>query len=135
MLSQAITEELENIVGNGNVQTSQASRLVYSYDATPNFQALPDAVVAPRSTEEVAEVVKVCNREKIPIVPRGSGTNLCAGTVPTEGGIVLLFKHMNKIIEIDEDNLTVTVQPGVITLDMIEAVEKSSFFTRLTQVR
>lgn len=71
MLSQAITEELEKIVGNGNVQTSQASRLVYSYDATPNFQALPDAVVAPRSTEEVAEVVKVCNREKIPIVPRG----------------------------------------------------------------
>ncbi|MCY1103943.1 glycolate oxidase subunit GlcD [Shouchella clausii] len=128
MLSQAITEELENIVGNGNVQTSQASRLVYSYDATPNFQALPDAVVAPRSTEEVAEVVKVCNREKIPIVPRGSGTNLCAGTVPTEGGIVLLFKHMNKIIEIDEDNLTVTVQPGVITLDMIEAVEKKQLF-------
>ncbi|MDO7266227.1 glycolate oxidase subunit GlcD [Bacillus sp. FSL K6-0047] len=128
MLSQAITEELENIVGNGNVQTSQASRLVYSYDATPNFQALPDAVVAPRSTEEVAEVVKVCNREKIPIVPRGSGTNLCAGTVPTEGGIVLLFKHMNKILEIDEDNLTVTVQPGVITLDMIEAVEKKQLF-------
>ncbi|PTL21286.1 glycolate oxidase subunit GlcD [Shouchella clausii] len=128
MLSQAITEELENIVGTGNVQTSQASRLVYSYDATPNFQALPDAVVAPRSTEEVAEVVKVCNREKIPIVPRGSGTNLCAGTVPTEGGIVLLFKHMNKIIEIDEDNLTVTVQPGVITLDMIEAVEKKQLF-------
>lgn len=128
MLSQAITEELENIVGNGNVQTSQASRLVYSYDATPNFQALPDAVVAPRSTEEVAEVVKVCNREKIPIVPRGSGTNLCAGTVPTEGGIVLLFKHMNKILEVDEDNLTVTVQPGVITLDMIEAVEKKQLF-------
>lgn len=128
MLSQAITEELEKIVGNGNVQTSQTSRLVYSYDATPNFQALPDAVVAPRSTEEVAEVVKVCNREKIPIVPRGSGTNLCAGTVPTEGGIVLLFKHMNKIIEIDEDNLTVTVQPGVITLDMIEAVEKKQLF-------
>ncbi|PAE89237.1 glycolate oxidase subunit GlcD [Shouchella clausii] len=128
MLSQAITEELENIVGNDNVQTSQASRLVYSYDATPNFQALPDAVVAPRSTEEVAEVVKVCNREKIPIVPRGSGTNLCAGTVPTEGGIVLLFKHMNKILEIDEDNLTVTVQPGVITLDMIEAVEKKQLF-------
>lgn len=128
MLSQAITEELENIVGNGNVQTSQASRLVYSYDATPNFQSLPDAVVAPRSTEEVAEVLKVCNREKIPIVPRGSGTNLCAGTVPTEGGIVLLFKHMNKILEIDEDNLTVTVQPGVITLDMIEAVEKKQLF-------
>lgn len=64
----------------------------------------------------------------MPIVPRGSGTNLCGGTCPTEGGIVLLFKHMNKIVELDEENLTITVQPGVITLDVTNAVEAKGLF-------
>lgn len=89
---------------------------------------MPDAVVAPRNKEEVQKIVKICNKHRIPIVPRGSGSNLCAGTCPIEGGIVLLFKHMNKILEIDEENLTVTVQPGVITLDMIKAVEEKGLF-------
>lgn len=128
MLQKEVKERLQQIVGIENVEDSPASRLAYSYDATPQFQAMPDAVVAPRNTEEVGEVVKVCNEYNIPIVPRGSGTNLCAGTCPEEGGIVLLFKHMNKIIEIDEDNLTVTVQPGVITLQLIEAVEEKGLF-------
>ncbi|UUZ85227.1 FAD-binding protein [Paenibacillus sp. P26] len=94
----------------------------------PNFQALPDAVVAPRNTREVSELLKLCSEEKIPVVPRGSGTNLCAGTTPLGGGIVLLFRHMNRILEIDEENLTVTVQPGVITLDLIRAVEEKGLF-------
>lgn len=72
--------------------------------------------------------MKLCNDAKIPIVPRGSGTNLSAGTCPTHGGIVLTFNRMNQILEIDEDNLTVTVQPGVITLDMIHAVEEKGLF-------
>ncbi|MGX1722852.1 glycolate oxidase subunit GlcD, partial [Bacillus haynesii] len=78
--------------------------------------------------EEVSQIVKICNTHRIPIVPRGSGTNLCAGTCPTEGGIVLLFKHMNQILEIDEENLTITVQPGVITLDLIHAAEEKGLF-------
>ncbi|WP_100332239.1 glycolate oxidase subunit GlcD [Bacillus xiapuensis] len=128
MFSQEVKEKLAAIVGPENVDDSKAGRLVYSYDATPNFQSLPDAVVSPRNTQEVAEIVKVCSKHKIPLVARGSGTNLCAGTCPTQGGIVLLFKHMNQILEIDEENLTVTVQPGVITLDMIQAVEKKGLF-------
>ncbi|WP_286229755.1 glycolate oxidase subunit GlcD [Neobacillus mesonae] len=128
MLSHEVKEKLIAIVTNDNFEDSKTERLVYSYDATPNFQSLPDAVISPRNTQEVAEVLKVCNEYKIPIVPRGSGTNLCAGTCPTEGGIVLLFKHMNKILEIDEENLTVTVQPGVITLDMTNAVEARGLF-------
>ncbi|PAQ16125.1 glycolate oxidase subunit GlcD [Bacillaceae bacterium SAOS 7] len=128
MFSQQVKEKLVAIVGPDNVDDSKAGRLVYSYDATPNFQSMPDAVVAPRNTKEVSDIVKVCHEHRIPIVPRGSGTNLCAGTCPTEGGIVLLFKHMNQIIEIDEENLTVTVQPGVVTLDMIHAVEKKGLF-------
>ncbi|WP_042459420.1 glycolate oxidase subunit GlcD [Neobacillus dielmonensis] len=128
MLSNEVKQKLINIVTEENFADSKTERLVYSYDATPNFQSLPDAVVSPRNTIEVSEIVKLCNEHKVPIVPRGSGTNLCAGTCPTQGGIVLLFKHMNKILEIDEENLTVTVQPGLITLDLINAVEEKGLF-------
>ncbi|MEI2355797.1 glycolate oxidase subunit GlcD [Mesobacillus zeae] len=128
MLAAEVKGKMINIVGEGNFDDSKTGRLVYSYDATPNFQSLPAAVVSPRNTREAAEIVRICNEHKVPIVPRGSGTNLCAGTCPTEGGIVLLFRHMNKIIDIDEENLTATVQPGVITLDLINAVEAKGLF-------
>ncbi|MED1144373.1 glycolate oxidase subunit GlcD [Bacillus paralicheniformis] len=128
MISSQVKSQLIEIVGSVNYDDSNAGRLVYSYDATPQFQSMPDAVIAPRSTEEVSQIVKICNTHRIPIVPRGSGTNLCAGTCPTEGGIVLLFKHMNRILEIDEENLTITVQPGVITLDLIHAAEEKGLF-------
>ena len=111
-----------------NYDDSEAGRLVYSYDATPQFQSLPDGVISPDNAKQVSDIVKVCNEHNIPIIPRGSGTNLCAGTCPTEGGLVLLFRHMNRILEIDEENLTVTVQPGVITLDMINEVEAKGLF-------
>jgi glycolate oxidase len=128
MITPDVKKKLINIVGEENFEDSEVGRLVYSYDATPNFQSIPDAVVSPRNTEEVSKILQLCNEYKIPIVPRGSGTNLCAGTCPVEGGIVLLFKHMNKIIEIDEENLIVTCQPGVITLDLINEVEQKGLF-------
>lgn len=128
MLSNEVKEKLISIVTKENFDDSKIERLVYSYDATPNFQSMPDAVVSPRNAEEVSEILKICNQYGVPIVPRGSGTNLCAGTCPTEGGVVLLFKHMNQILEIDEENLTITVQPGVITLDLINAIEEKGLF-------
>lgn len=128
MVTSTVKERFIAIVGKENVIDSEAGRLVYSYDATPNYQALPDMVIAPRSTEEVVQIVNLCREQKIPIVPRGSGSNLCAGTVPIQGGVVLLFKHMNRILEVDEENLTVTVQPGLITKDLIEAVEERGLF-------
>ncbi|MDQ0974945.1 glycolate oxidase [Neobacillus niacini] len=128
MLSNEVKQKLISIVTEKNFDDSKIERLVYSYDATPNFQSMPDAVISPRNSEEISDILKICNQYGVPIVPRGSGTNLCAGTCPTEGGIVLLFKHMNKILEIDEENLTVTVQPGVITLDMIHAIEEKGLF-------
>ena len=76
-------------------------------------------------------MLKVCNTHKIPVYVRGSGTNLCAGTCPLEGGIVLIFRHMNNILEIDEENLTITVQAGVITLDIIKAVEEKVYFIQI----
>ncbi|HLR22132.1 MAG TPA: FAD-binding protein, partial [Pseudogracilibacillus sp.] len=86
MINDHIKNMLQDIVGIENVVTDNASLLAYSYDATARYQSLPDAMVAPRNTEEVASIVQLCNTEQIPIVPRGSGTNLCAGTTPSEGG-------------------------------------------------
>ncbi|MEH7501754.1 glycolate oxidase subunit GlcD [Neobacillus drentensis] len=128
MISNNVKEKLVAIVTKENFDDSKIERLSYSYDSTPNLQALPDAVISPRNTKEVSEIVKICNEHKIPIVPRGSGTNLCGGTCPTEGGLVLLFKHMNKILELDEENLTITVQPGVITIEIANAVESKGLF-------
>ncbi len=128
MISQEAKKRYTAIVGEKNYLDSKQSLVAYSYDATPNYQALPDAVIKPRNTREVSEIVKICNEFKIPIVPRGNATNLCAGTCPLEGGLVMIFTHMNQILELDEENLTVTVQPGVITLDMINAVEEKGLF-------
>ncbi|MGJ9385776.1 glycolate oxidase subunit GlcD [Salipaludibacillus sp. CF4.18] len=128
MIEKRVKKKLIEVIGKENFLDSNEARLVYSYDATPNFQSLPDAVIMPGSSEEVQKIIKICNQYEVPIVPRGSGTNLCAGTCPTHAGIVLTFNRMNKIIEIDEENLTVTVQPGVITLQMINAVEAKGLF-------
>ncbi|KSU64354.1 glycolate oxidase subunit GlcD [[Bacillus] enclensis] len=128
MISTSLKKQFIEVVGEDHYRDSSAERLVYSYDATPNFQSMPDAVIVPRTTQEVSEIVKLCNEHRVPIVPRGSGTNLCAGTCPTEGGLVLLFTHMNRILEVDEENLTVTVQPGVVTLDLINEVEARGLF-------
>ncbi|WP_019241730.1 MULTISPECIES: glycolate oxidase subunit GlcD [Bacillus] len=128
MITQIIKDQLIAIVGEENYEDSNTSRLVYSYDATPQFQSMPDAIIAPRNTAEVSKIVAICNENRIPIVPRGSGTNLCAGTCPTNGGLVLLFKHMNKILEVDEENLTITVQPGIITQTLIDEVENRGLF-------
>ena len=128
MISREAKEAFIRTVGKENYDDSAAGRLVYSYDAAPQLQAMPDAVIAPRSADDVSRILTICSRHDIPIVPRGSGTNLCGGTCPSEGGLVLLFKHMNRILEIDEENLTATVQPGVITQDMIHAVERKGLF-------
>jgi glycolate oxidase len=128
MLNSEVKEKLIAIVGESYFYDDQVSLISYSYDATPNFQAVPDAVVIPGNTREVSEIVKVCDNYQIPIVPRGSGTNLCAGTVPSEGGIILRFSRMNQILEVDEENLTITVQPGVITQTLIELVEEKGLF-------
>lgn len=122
-MEESFIQQLKQIVGDKNVETSSMSLHSYSYDATPGFRKTPEAVVAPHNTEEISEIVKLCNENKIPITPRGSGTNLSAGTTPLKGGVVMLFKHMDNILEIDEQNLTVTVQPGVVTKDLIESVE------------
>ena len=128
MLNEAIIQKLKEIVGENNVEDNETSLLAYSYNATPMQQHMPGAVVAPRTTEEVAEVVKVCDQEKIPIIARGSGTNLSGGTTPLDGSIIIIFKNMNSILEIDEENLTLTTQPGVYTKDIFDAAAEVGLF-------
>ncbi|HEY8909985.1 MAG TPA: FAD-linked oxidase C-terminal domain-containing protein [Desulfosporosinus sp.] len=115
MLAHEVVQELVQVLGRENVLTEQEDLLTYAYDATAAMKHhKPDVVVSPLSTEQVAEVVKIAVRHHIPIYPRGSGTNLSGGTIPIGGGIVLSMLNLNKILEIDQDNLTATVQPGVI---------------------
>lgn len=128
MISNDVAKKFISIVGQENYDDSKVGRLSYSYDSTPNKQAMPDAVICPRNTKEVSEIVKICNEHSIPIYARGTGTNLCGGCTPTQGGIVMLFKHMNKIVDFDLENLTITVEPGVITMDIIKTVEAKGLF-------
>ena len=128
MFNNEILQKLTEVCGNKHVKSDQATLLAYSYDSTSQFQALPSAVISPKDKHEIASIVHICNTYKIPIVPRGSGTNLCAGTTPLEGGIVLLFNRMNKIVELDEKNLTITVQPGVYTEAIAKAANHAGLF-------
>ncbi|MGD8881921.1 MAG: FAD-linked oxidase C-terminal domain-containing protein [Desulfobacterales bacterium] len=117
---------LKEIVGPENVLNSEMDLMLYSYDASLD-KAKPDVVVLPDSTEEVSKIMALAYKEKIPILGRGSGTNLTGGTVPLKGGIVVHFSRMNRILEIDYANRTATVQPGIITLDLQTEVLKNGF--------
>ncbi len=129
MLKPEIVQELKAIVGDNWCLTSPADLYSYSFDATPLYQRLPDVVLLPASTEEVSGIMKVAHKHKIPVFTRGAGTNLSAGCVPgASGGIVLGLNRMNRILEIDEENLTATVQAGVVTADLHAAVEAKGLF-------
>ena len=125
MLAREVLQELIQVLGAENVLSEQEDLMTYAYDATAALQHhKPDVVVSPISTEQVAEVVKIANDHKLAIYTRGSGTNLSGGTIPTEGGIVLSMLNLNKILEVDQDNLTATVQPGVIIQALNDQVVK-----------
>ena len=127
MLSEQIINELKSIVGKDNVFTSKADRICYSYDATQQ-SFLPDVVVHPGSTDEISRVMKLANRELIPVFPRGAGSGFTGGSLPTRGGIVMCTERMDRILLIDEENLVATVEPGVVTEQFQKAVEKLGLF-------
>lgn len=108
MISNAVKEEIRKIVGKENFFDEIEERICYSYDGT-TFKSKPDLVLKPADTQEVSQVLKAANREKIPVVPRGAGTGLSGGSVPVEGGIVLAMNRMNRILSIDEENLGGTI--------------------------
>ncbi len=130
-VTPAIVAELERIAGESHVLFNDAERLqAYSHDEVPGtrYRALPEAVVAPANTAEIAAIVRLANRERIPLTPRGAGSGLSGGAVPVHGGIVLRTDRLNRILEFDRDNMMITVEPGVIANDINEHIRESGLF-------
>jgi glycolate oxidase len=120
--------QLQNIVGNENVLYDEESLKHYGHDETELLVFLPEVVVKPVTTEEVAAIMKICNADGIPVTPRGAGTGLSGGALPHLGGVLLSTEKLNKIINIDERNLQVTTEPGVITEVLQNAVKEKGLF-------
>ncbi len=114
-MDQYTTEKLKSIVGSQNFFDSKEDNLVYSYDGTPVYQQLPEAVLFPQTEEQISKILKLANQEKFNVVPRGAGTGLSGGSVPVDNSVVVVMTKWNKILEVDTNNLTAWVQPGVVT--------------------
>src|SRR4029079_9613225 len=121
------TARLRKLLGAENVLSRAEDVMLYEYDAGVD-KGTPGAVVFPATTEDVSGIVKIAVAEVVPIVPRGAGTGLSGGSVAREGGIVLVFTRMNRILEVDLANRRATVQPGVVNLDLSAAVEKHDLY-------
>lgn len=127
-MNDTTKQKIESIVGSENYFDSYEDRLVYSYDGTPTLQQMPEAVVFPEDEHQISDIIKLANEEKFAIIPRGAGTGLSGGSVPVENSIVIVMTKWNKILEVDDRNLTAWVQPGVITGTLQKDVERLGLF-------
>ena len=123
----ALVAQLAAIVGPEQVSSKKVDLLAHSFDATQHHFAA-DIVVHPGSTAEVAAIVQIAARHKIPILARGAGSGFTGGALPIHGGIVLVLTRMDRILEIDTDNLIAVVEPGVVTASLQNEVEKLGLF-------
>ncbi len=115
-------------LGRDNVYSEREDLLVLGYDSTPELHALPDIAVFPRTEEDLILAVNLAGDQGMAVVPRGSGTGLSGGSVPSSSGMVVCLTRMNRILEVDTENLTATVQAGVITLDLFNAAAAKGLF-------
>lgn len=127
-MDASIFNEFRAIVGERGIVTSAEELHTYECDGLTNFRVLPRAVLLPTRTEQMQSILRVCHREKIPFVARGSGTGLSGGALPVENGIVLSLARMNRILEVDIPNARVVVEPGVINLDVTARVQPYEYF-------
>jgi len=128
MIEQNHIEAFANIVTPENIKSDKAHLIAYCYDAT-RTRYEPDAVIFPRSEDDISKVLKYCNEHKIVIVPRGYGSGFTGGALPANGGIVLsLDRHMDQLLEIDMENMLGIVQPGLVNMDFQKAVEEVGLF-------
>jgi len=125
-----IIERIKKIVGYKNVITNKEKMEDYTHDEYSLYliKNYPEVVIKPRNSKEISEILKLANLENFPVTPRGGGTGLCGGCVPIKGGVVLSLENMNKILEIDKDNLVIVLEPGVRLMDLYEKVEESDLF-------
>ena len=128
-LTAGHVEEFKKILGEKYVLIDDESLYNYSHDETEDLHFLPDVVLKPKTAEEISAIVKICNSNRIPVTPRGAGTGLSGGALPHLGGVLLSTERMNSILFIDEKNLQVITEPGVITeVLQLELKEKGLFY-------
>src|SRR2546425_8646183 len=127
-LSPAAVKELQRILGPQGLVTTPEGRLVYECDMHTLYKGMPDAVALPTRTEQVQAVVDLCRRERVPVVPRGSGTGLIGGAMAPRGGVMVSLNRMDRILDIDLANRCATVQPGLINLWLTRAVSDRGYF-------
>lgn len=121
-------EAFQKIVGEQYVFVDEEVLYNYSHDETEDLHFLPDVVIKPANAEEISAILKICNQYKIPVTPRAAGTGLSGGALPHLGGVLLSVERLNKILEIDERNLQVATEPGVITEVLQDAVKARNLF-------
>lgn len=127
-VNAGILRQLEGIVGLENVLLDAERLEPYTHDETVGLRAEPEVVVRATSAQQVSDLFKLANLERVPVTPRGAGYGLSGGAVAVEGGIVLTLEKMNRVLEIDHANLMVTVEPGLITGELHRAVEAEGLF-------
>ena len=127
-IKEAILDQFKSVVGEDNMMLDEERRYDYSHDKTEDYSFLPDVVLKPANTDEVSELLKICNHYKLPTTPRGAGTGLSGGAIPVKKGVVISMERFNKILNIDELNLQATVEPGVITEVFQNAVKEKGLF-------
>src|SRR3954452_5058993 len=127
MFSFGVASKLRKIVGGDAVLDRPEDLMLYEYDGSL-ARGAPTYVVFPQSAEQVSAIVKLAAREGLAIVPRGAGTGLSGGSIARQGGIILAFARMNRILEIDVANMRATVQPGVVNLDLSTALAPRGFY-------
>ncbi len=124
---ERVLAQIRGVVGDRHAFADPYEMRLYQYDASPET-ALPDIVVIPGTAKEVAQVVKICADGGVPITARSGASSLAGGTVPVEGGVVITFARMDRILEIDIDNLRAVVQPGVVNLSLSQALKPHGYY-------
>ncbi|HWY06766.1 MAG TPA: FAD-linked oxidase C-terminal domain-containing protein [Candidatus Acidoferrales bacterium] len=127
-MDSRILHELRELVGDRGLIASPEELHTYECDGLTNFRVMPVAVLLPSDTQQVQAIVRVCHRERIPFVARGSGTGLSGGALPVKNGVVISLARMNRILEVDLPNARVIVEPGVINLDVTGRVQPHEYF-------
>lgn len=127
-LTRSIFDKLRDIVGAKGLLTEKIDLAAYSFDGTTSWQALPEAVVFPTTDEQVSRILELATEQGIPVTPRGAGSNLSGGSIPVSGGIVLCTTRMNRILEVDAVNFTVTAEVGVVLNDLNRELARNNLF-------
>lgn len=130
VVDETVIHELEQICGDEHVRTDARTLDTCSRDKVPEdkYAHAPEVVVFPENTEQVAQIMKLACRLRVPVTPRGGGSGLSGGAVPVHGGIVLSLERMNKIIEIDTENLVAVLEPGVVTRELDTKLKEHGLF-------